>query len=226
MLDLLMITYNRLEYLKKALPSVLAQNAGLIIWDNASDKETVEWIKTQNLNIHFNKTNDNLASIVSRVFLNSKAEFVGKVDPDMIIPSDWAERLIDAHQRYHFGFIGGFHFRPEDLGGIKPNIDNFGNISIWKKHHIGGQFIIRREDFKGYTGKGVMGLSEYQVEMGLINGYLWNPILWVEHMEDPRSPHYIDSQEYNQYKIKTRGMNLKKYATSISNPNYLRENTK
>ena len=71
-----------------------------------------------------------------------------------------------------------------------------------------------------------MGLSEYQAKMGLINGYLWNPILWVEHMEDPRSPHYIDSEEYNQYKIKTRGMNLKKYATSISNPNYLRENTK
>lgn len=220
MIELLMITHNRLEYLKKSLPSVLAQRAKLTIWDNASDKKTVDWLKKQKLNVHFNKTNESLAKVTSEVFLDSKAAFVGKVDSDMIIPSNWLSRLLGAHKRHHFGFIGGFHFRPEDLDGIEPIITN----GIWQKHHIGGQFLIRRKDFKGYTGRGVMGLSEYQAKVGLPNGYLWNPILWVDHMEDKRSEHYIDTKEYNDYKKRTRGVSLETYQTSIANRNYLKEN--
>lgn len=70
-----------------------------------------------------------------------------------------------------------------------------------------------------------MGLSEYQAEMGLINGYLWDPILWVDHMEDARSEHYINNEEYNNYKIKTRGISLAQYQGSIANEAYLKENT-
>lgn len=233
MLDILMITHNRLEYLMKALPAVLAQDYKewrLKIWDNGSDQKTVDWLKSLRSNkitIYFNKTNDSLASVTSRIFLNSDAEFVGKVDSDTIVPPNWAHRLIVAHERYHFGFIGGFHFRPDDLVGRNPNIEALGGSYIWRKSHIGGcSFIIRRADFKGYTGEGVMGLTEYQIEMGLPNGYLWEPVLWVDHMEDPRSPHYIATEEYNQYKIKTRGVTLAQYAGSISHQGYLNENTK
>lgn len=231
-LEVLMITHNRLEYLKKALPSVLNQNFkdfALTIWDNGSDQETLDYlltIKDLGVKLIINDRNDSLADVTSQVFLNSQSEFVGKVDSDTIVPPDWAERLLDAHSKYHFGFIGGFHFHKDDLNGIIPNIKSFNGAEIWQKHHIGGcSFIIRQRDFKGYSGKGVMGLSEYQAEMGLPNGYLWSPTLWVDHMEDSRSPHYINTPEYNAYKIKTRGMSLAKYQTGISNPNYLKENT-
>ena len=228
MFEILMITHNRLEYLKKALPSVLNQTykpIKITIWDNGSDSPTLDWLCTitsPRVDIIFNGKNDSLSHVTSKVFSKSRAMFVGKVDADMIITSDWAERLIDAHHKYHLGFIGGFHFRPEDLKGLEPIIEK----GVWQKHHIGGQFIIRREDFKGYKGDGVMGLSEYQAEMGLINGYLWNPILWVEHMEDARSEHYINTKEYNDYKKKTRGMTLEKYQTGIINPTYMAENTR
>ncbi|MEK9208164.1 MAG: glycosyltransferase family 2 protein [Patescibacteria group bacterium] len=227
-LEILMITHNRLEYLKKALPSVLAQDYKdwtLGIWDNNSDNEIVEWLKTikhPKVVVYFHPTNESLARVTSEVFQRCSAEFVGKVDADMIIPPDWASRLIAKHKEGHFGFIGGFHFMPEDLEGLEPIIEN----GIWRKHHIGGNFIIRRADFKGYKGDGVMGLSEYQAEMGLPNGYLWNPILWTDHMEDFRSKNCIRSDEYNQRKLATRGITLEQYQDSIINHNYMKENTK
>jgi len=228
MLDLLMITHNRLEYLQKSLPTVLANDFDkLTIWDNASNLEVINYlysIKNLRIDIVLGDKNESLAKITSEVFLKSKAEFVGKVDSDMLIPSDWSKRLLEAHGKYHFGFIGGLHFRPQDLENLNPNIEDFNGIKLWRKHHIGGQFIIRREDFKAYGGQGVMGLSEYQAEMGLINGYLWPP-LWVEHMEDARSEHYISTMEYENYKLQTRGVTLAQYQDSIINPSYMKENT-
>ena|SRR3990167_4639397 len=226
-LDILMITHNRHEYLKKALPSVLNQtfkNFNLTIWDNDSRETTrgfLRTIKDSRIKVYFNWDNQSLADVTSRVFKKCSAEFVGKVDSDMILPVDWAERLIKKHKERHYGFLGGFHLRPEDLSGIEPIIEN----GVWQKKHIGGQFIIRREDFRGYEGQGVMGLSEYQEQTGLSNGYLWDPILWVEHMEDARSEYYINNSEYEDDKLKSRGYGLKKYQTGIVNYNYLNENT-
>ena len=226
-LDLLMITHNRLEYLKHSLPSVLNQtfsNWRLVIWDNDSRPVVTDFLKTikdPRIRVYFNWDNQSLANVTTRVFNKLDTEFVGKIDPDMILTPDWATRLIAKHKENHYGFLGGFHLRPEDLEGIKPIIKN----GVWHKHHIGGQFIIRRADFKGYDGNGVMGLSEYQAEIGFPNGYLWDPILWVEHMEDKRSKYYINNNEYNDYKFKTRGITLEKYQTGIVNLNYLKENT-
>ena len=231
-LNILMITHDRLEYLKKAVEGVQRQTFNdwkLIIWDNASGPKTRKWLsglRDERITVYFNPTNDSLASVTTSIFVASRTQFVGKVDPDTIVPPDWAERLIHAHELHHFGFIGGFHFRPEDLNDISPNIENYNGVRIWRKHHIGGcAFIIRRKDFKGYAGIGVMGLSEYQERMGFVNGYLWDPILYVDHMEDARSEHYISNDEYRKYKMKTRGLTLERYQSSIINHSYMKENT-
>lgn len=231
MVDLLMVTHNRLEYLKKALPTILEQDYRdfkLLIWDNVSDDATREYLNTisdPRVTIHLNDKNDSLAHVTTSVFWGSEAEFVGKTDPDILLPTNWISRLLDAHSKYHFGFIGALHFFPEDIERFKPRVDDFNGVKIWRKHHIGGVYIIRREDFKGYGGTGVMGLSEYQGEMGYPNGYLWDPILWAEHMEDARSEHYINNDEYNNYKIKVRGEPLDVYQRGIINESYMRENT-
>ena len=222
-LDILLITNNRLEYLKKSLPTILSQTADfrLIIWDNASDKETVEYLKRfqDKALILFSKYNESLADVTSKVFLISQAEFVGKVDPDILFPPNWAERILQIHSKAHLGFVGGIHFYPEDYSDVKPIISD----GVWKKHHIGGNFIIRRKDFKGYAGDKVMGLSEYQAEMGLPNGYIMD--LWIEHMEDERSKHYINTKEYQDYKKNCRGVSLDVYQTGIANKEYLHENS-
>src|SRR3990167_7292894 len=105
-LDLLMIVHNRLEYLQKALPSILAQDYKdfrLTIWDNASDNKVGAWIyqavpPSDNIRIIYAKSNHSLARVTSEIFLQSDARFVGKVDSDMIIPPDWASRLIAKHK--------------------------------------------------------------------------------------------------------------------------------
>lgn len=222
---ILMISHNRLEYLKKAVAGVLNQTVPVefLIWDNNSDEKTKQWLESSGLNVHFNKTNDSLASVVSKMFTESNDEFVGKVDSDTIVPPNFYERLLEAHSKYHFGYIGGFHFRPEDLRDVQPNIEDFNGVKIWRRKHIGGcAFVIRRKDFKSYKGTGIMGFSEHQEQTDLPNGYLWDPILYVDHMEDKRSIHYIDNVEYNNYKLKTRGMNLERYNASIPHPNDLK----
>jgi glycosyltransferase involved in cell wall biosynthesis len=231
-LDILMITHDRLEYLQKALQGILDQDFQdwhLKIWDNASQTKTTDWLKTihdDRIDIRFDALNESLAYVTSRVFGESQAEFVGKIDSDTIVPPDWASRLIAAHQVYHFGFIGGFHFRQEDIADIIPRIEVFNGVSLWRKHHIGGcAYMIRREDFKGYKGDKTYGLSEYQEEMGLVNGYLWDPIMFVDHMEHAGSPYLITNDEYREYKKKTHNMTLEHYMHGSINKDYLKENT-
>src|SRR5690242_9990769 len=105
-LDLLMITHDRFEYVRKALPALLKNEfTQLTIWDNdSSDERVLDFllkIKDQRIEVISNIKNDSLAHVTSKVFLASKSDFVGKVDSDTIVPPDWSRRLIDAHQRYH-----------------------------------------------------------------------------------------------------------------------------
>jgi len=223
MIEILLIAHNRLEYTKKAIQGLLDQtyqDFKLTIWNNGSTDDTEYYLETltdKRLNIIHNPTNDTLASVINRVFLASTAELVGKVDNDTLVPKDWLARLVEAHRAYHWGFIGGFHFRKEDLKKT-PILTEQNKVEVWQKPYIGGcAFLIRKEDFnkpigiKGEDKRMFMGLSDYQIEFDkrvLTNGYLWSPILWVDHMEDTRSVHFIGDEEYQDYKLKMRGMSL------------------
>jgi hypothetical protein len=139
-----------------------------------------------------------------------------------LLPPDYLEKLVNAHNKYNFGFIGGFHFLEEEMTGVKPIITEYNGVKIWEKPHIGGNFIIRREDFEAYKGEGQMGLSEYQWtfrDRGLKNGYLWPPII-CDHMQDARSKHH-----HPEYKNKF-GLGSADYLATFIRDSipYLREN--
>ncbi|HLN19038.1 MAG TPA: hypothetical protein VK255_02600 [Patescibacteria group bacterium] len=141
-----------------------------------------------------NKKNESLASITTRVFLDSTAELCGKIDDDILLEPDCIQRLVDAHNKYHFGYLGPFHFREEEMQGVEPKITEYNGVKIWERPHIGGNFVIRREDFKGYNGEGVMGLSDYQHESLHPNGYIF-PFSIADHLQDARSKHHIPEYE-------------------------------
>ena len=140
-LTILMITRERPKYFEKAKKSLEEQTF------KDFDVKFVE-----------NKENEALAVITNRWFLDFNTELVGKIDDDMLLEKDCLERLVKAHDKHHFGFIGPFHFRKEEMEGVKPKITEYNGIKIWERPHIGGNYIIRREDFgNGYTGAGMMG---------------------------------------------------------------------
>lgn len=102
MIPILMITYNRLEYTKKALDALLAvKGIRIIIIDNGSTDGTQEWFKEmigtnlQRWGIYLNAFNIGIAGAMNK-FLNltDLSHFVGKVDNDTIVPPDFIERML------------------------------------------------------------------------------------------------------------------------------------
>ncbi|PIP38785.1 MAG: hypothetical protein COX19_10850 [Desulfobacterales bacterium CG23_combo_of_CG06-09_8_20_14_all_51_8] len=230
--EIIMVIRDRLEYTKKAIESLVKQTYfdrfNLTIWDNDSSEETKNYLRGSVWarypfvrDVIFSEENKPLSEVTNTLFLKSNSDLIGKVDNDVIVPPDWLERCVKAHETYDdFGFIGGFHFLPEDIANLKPKIDTFNGIDIWRKGHIGGcSFIIKRKDFVDIgliptSDKILMGLSEYQHifhKHGKVNGYLW-PLIWVDHFEDVRSPNHIDNPEYNDYKWACRRMSIAEYS--------------
>jgi glycosyltransferase involved in cell wall biosynthesis len=237
-----MVTFNRLDYTKKAIPSVLNQTVKkfeLHIVDNNSTDGTVEYLKSLNdprVKLTLWNQNKGLSAATNFVFHHSDSQFFGKVDNDVIIPADWLERCLEAHKAYpDFGFIGGCHFTPAQLEPYKPIIDELNGIRVWRKTHIGGAcFLIKAKDYFKYgpvNGQGIMGLSDYQIkfhENGKVNGFLY-PFIWVDHMEYGESPNNIRTEEYENYSLSVRGMATDDYSneqnTAPHHILYFKQNT-
>ena len=96
----LFMTYNRLDYTRKALKALLSSTCGnIIVFDNNSSDGTRKWLKTLNepkiSKVILNKTNIGIAGAMNKFFDMTEAEeFVGKVDNDTIVPKTWFEDLI------------------------------------------------------------------------------------------------------------------------------------
>ena len=100
-IDLVFITYNRLEYTKLALASVLAdptEDFRLTIWDNASTDGTVEYLKNEVSDhrisdIVLSKENVGQIVAVNEIWGKSKADLLGKLDNDCLMTPGWTRIL-------------------------------------------------------------------------------------------------------------------------------------
>lgn len=226
MTQLVMVTWDRLKYTKQAVESVLKQKGDfkLHIVDNGSQDGTVEYLKSlkdPRIEITLWDTNRGLSEATEYVFGRSDADYLGRVDNDVILPEDWLERCVEAHTKYpNFGFIGGFHFFDYHLTDITPKITEYNGIKIWEKPYIGGcSFLIPKAVHDRYgtiQGSGVMGLTDYQEEVGKerINGYLY-PFIKVDHLEHANSPGNIKDEEYENYSVRCRNMGAVDYSASF-----------
>lgn len=128
-IPVLLVTYNRLEYSKKALHSIL-ENPGMpvevMIWDNASDQDTQEWldniqdfVKTHNLIISVVRSPKNvgLAPAMNYFFKKYASQpYVVKVDNDTVLPDNWLKDLMAAMNKINgkvkLGAVSGIGWRP------------------------------------------------------------------------------------------------------------------
>jgi len=200
-IDLVFITYQRLEYTKLALASVLADPAeefSLTIWDNASTDGTVEYLQKEVsdpriADIVLSKENVGQTAAVNEVWGRSNADLLGKLDNDCLVPAGWTRTLAQAHQDIEdLGVVACWHFFPDDFDyeRAKHKIKTFGDHQIFRHPWTCGTgLLIKRSDFEEFGPIQEKATTQYWLNMataGRINGFYY-PLICQEHMDDPVS---------------------------------------
>lgn len=222
-IHLVFITYNRLDYTKLALASILAnptEEFSLTIWDNASTDSTVEYLKKEVndpriSDVVFSKDNVGQTAAVNEIWGNSKADLLGKLDNDCLVTPGWTRILAQAHQDIEkLGVIACWHFSPDDFDYERAihKIQRFGNHQILRHPWTCGTgLLIKKEAFNHFGPIQEKATTQYWCRMaaaGYINGFYY-PLVFQEHMDDPKSKHsrLKDEASYQSAKQVTFGIN-------------------
>jgi glycosyltransferase involved in cell wall biosynthesis len=236
-----MVTYNRLDYTKLALESVLSLDYpgpwSIVLFDNASSDGTVPYLQQRlsgesRARLILSPANRGIVYPMNDVwFSDRRAELLAKIDNDTWVPPDLIRRLAECHQRSRrFGVLSGFHFRAEgEALADDSRVSEFDGVRVLAQPYVGGcAVMVRREVVdrlgpipcrsEGQPGPLMdSGWTFYQQRMtdeGLINGYPWPPI-HVDHMEDTRSPRCVRTPEHQEYKRALRGMSLEQFTEEL-----------
>lgn len=202
-IDLIFITYNRLDYTKLALPALFAdptEEFSLVIWDNASTDKTVEYLKHE-VNDHriaekvFSKDNVGLRGAVNYLFDKSSADLVGIIPNDFIVTPGWTRPLAQAHADIpELGMVACWHYLPEefDYERAKHKIQTFGRHQIFRHPWTGGGAgLVKLKTVREFDPIQWQSTTKYWIKIasaGYINGYYF-PLIYVEHMDDLFSKH-------------------------------------
>lgn len=155
MIPVLFITYNRLEYTKKALHALLHSDCGKIyIIDNCSTDGTREWLLEQHWNnervmILINEANKGIAGAMNQFLeIVRHCSFVGKVDNDTIVPENWASMLLKKCVEHDIDIIQAKHpilsqtFAAGFDAWMKTMQPEPKDNSIFYNHFVGGSGIV------------------------------------------------------------------------------------
>ena len=222
-IDLVFITFNRLDYTKLALPSVLAEPTeefSLTIWDNASTDGTPEYLKNEVsdpriVDIVFSKDNVGQTTAVNKIWSRSKADLLGKLDNDCIVTAGWTRTLAQAHTDIpQLGVVACWHFSPDDFDyeRAKHKIQTFGRHQILRHPWTCGTgLLLKRGTFEKFGPIRNKATTEYWTRMalaGYINGFYY-PLIYQEHMDDPKSKYSMlrDEESYQAAKKVTFNIN-------------------
>jgi glycosyltransferase involved in cell wall biosynthesis len=112
------ITWNRLEYTKRSLESII-QNTNrddfdLLLWDNGSDKETVDWVRDfclkHNFLYMFFEKNLGLTTAMNNQMLIAdqiqKYDVFCHIANDIIVPKNWLMGVFEAIKTEKVGAVG------------------------------------------------------------------------------------------------------------------------
>jgi glycosyltransferase involved in cell wall biosynthesis len=208
LVDLLMVTYNRPKYTRLALPQLLAtcdNRTRVWVWHNGTDRETLDIVEAQRSHprfyrFHHAPENACLSDATNWLFQNATGDLLGKIDDDTLVPAGWYEPLRRAHHDFRrFGALADWVFyHPQDFQPAlaQHKVRSFpGGHKILQHPWVGGcAFLMKR---KCLVTNGLLKAGEsfpaYSLRLawsGWING-LYHPPIFVEHMDDPRSPHTL-----------------------------------
>jgi glycosyltransferase involved in cell wall biosynthesis len=211
MIKLAFITCNRLKYTRKALASVLAdkeEKFDLTIWDNASTDGTPEFLSkelndSRIKNIVLSKKNVGQIEATNRIWQDSNADLLGKLDNDCIVTPGWTNSLAIAHKDIpKLGVIACWHFSEIDFKYeiAQHKIQQFGKHRIFRHPWTCGTgLLIKRstyEELGPIQGRDTTGYWLKMAKRGYINGFYY-PLILQEHMDDPNSKEFCPEYHYD-----------------------------
>jgi len=223
--DILYITYNRIDSTKLTLPKLIQSTSypfSLTIVDNRSSDNTVSYLKEvvsnygseRIINLILNNKNEGLTKPTNAFWKRSEADLVGKIDNDILVEDGWLEKLVSAHDKIpNLSIIGGFHFPRQvfNYNKCKHNIYQYDDVQILRQPYIGGNYIAKRDIIfeNGFLKEGdnnqfkLGGWTGYQQKLsddGYIIGYYY-PLISFEHI------HHASDEYFKE----VRGMSKRKY---------------
>ena len=176
-IPVLFLTYNRLEYTKKALTALLNTEVPISIYiqDNNSTDGTQEFLdKIARENAHlikkvvYSETNIGLNKPFNQFLRENKdSEFVAKVDNDTAVQSDWLNHLLYAmRSKPELDAVGAFMQRPPGSAG---SFEEWKNSNFMRRVPLGENELA----YCAYCGgTGVLIRMRMFKEMGLLwEGY-------------------------------------------------------
>jgi glycosyltransferase involved in cell wall biosynthesis len=205
--DILFITFNRIEYVNKTINHLLGDTANfrLYLWDNGSKDGTADVIREVKderiAERHLCPVNVMQAYPTEWFLDKCRSEIIGKIDDDTIAPYGWIDKIGNALETNEsLGMVGCWTFWPEDyernrIEASKRIID-FGNHQILHNSYIGGTaFLMKHNIAKKYYIRNHMGnafpIDRIKMTLdGYISGWYF-PLIYAEHMDDPRSEHCL-----------------------------------
>lgn len=217
-IHLVFITYNRLEYSRLALSSILADPKDtftLTIWDNASTDGTVHYLRNEVNDpriddIVLSKENVGQTSAINTIWSRSRADLLGKLDNDCLVTAGWAQTLAKAHEDIDkLGVVACWHYPLDEFDEAKAR--RAGKIQVFGNHQIlrhpwtcGTGLLIKRQTYKTFGRINGKTTTDYWLQMamaGYVNGYFY-PLIPQEHMDDPRSAHTLVRDDESLSKLR------------------------
>ena len=226
-IDLVFISYNRLNYTKLALESILAdpnEEFSLTLWDNASTDGTAEYLINEIddrriADIHLSKDNIGQTAATNTVWSSSKADLLGKLDNDCLVTPGWTRTLAQAHADIDdLGVVACWHFFEDDFDEVRAG----DKIQTFGPHHIfrhpwtcGTGLLIKNRTYQQMGPIESKAMTKYWLNMasaGYINGFYY-PFVYQEHMDDPKSRYaqIKDEQDFRNAQKTTVGLQSGRY---------------
>lgn len=202
--DILMITYQRPEYVRLSLPRLLDtcdDECRVWLWHNGDHAETLDVVRAHLHHprvhrFHHNRQNVGLRTPTNWLWQHSRAELLSKVDDDCLVTPGWIETLRGAHRDVpEFGVVGSWRFLPEDflpeqaarkIASYPGGHRLLRNLWIQGSGYLAKRELVERAGLLGPRDTFTSWCIRV-ARLGFVNGWYF-PFLPEDHMDDPRSP--------------------------------------
>jgi len=206
-IPIMFLTYNRLEYTKQALNSLLESEAQrIVIIDNASTDGTQKYLQTlDNKKIEkviFNEDNKMVAGAMNQFFeMTESEEFIGKVDNDTIVPKNWISKMLFEMLSNGVSIAQPKHnvlCNEKDFKEWSKDMEKKGDFLL--NSHVGGSAILIDRamiDAPIIEGMGaLMGWTQYQTARHFLKGFLTTIEIKLLDMTGDNKQNYDDYPDY------------------------------